>query len=109
MPERLPNLTPRAIAAHQLAQEVHFCKRAKQRFGLKLNAERYQHLIRKVRDNLPGTKFLYHQPPDRTVWRVRAGGIFIRVVYDHRTDRLATCLPLNPPAPKPSPLLPPCK
>lgn len=101
MPARIPDLSLKALIARQEAQEVHFCRRAKQRFGIKLTPERYRHLIRKVQDNLPGTKFLYHQPPDRTVWRIRAGGQPIRVVYDHRTDRLVTCLPFNPPQTKP--------
>ncbi len=78
--------------SHARAQEAHFIRRARQRFGLKITPERYAFLIRKVKENYPGTKFLGHQPPDRTLWMIRAGGYAMRVVFDHRTDRLVTCL-----------------
>lgn len=82
------------------AQEAHFIKRARQRFGLRISPERYRFLILKVKENYPGTKFVGHQPPHRTVWRIRAGGYVMRVVYDHRTDRLVTCLPVAYQPPK---------
>jgi hypothetical protein len=77
------------------ADQAHFIRRAQERFGLKLTPERYAHLVRKVREVLPGTKYLYATSPVRTVWRIRAGGRPIRVVYDETTDRLVTCLPFG--------------
>ena len=87
-----PILTASALAARQIAHERHFTKRARERFGLKLTPERYRFLISKVTENANGTKFLHHMPPNRTVWRIRAGGHKMAVVYDHTTERLVTCL-----------------
>jgi hypothetical protein len=78
-----------------VADQAHFIRRARERFGLKLTPERYEHLVRKVRDCLPGSAYLYATSPTRTVWRIRAGGRPIRVVYDETTDRLVTCLPIS--------------
>lgn len=88
-----PAATPAQIAAAQRDHERHFVKRAKERFDLRVSPERYREFIRKVTENLPGTKFLGHQPPNRTVWRIRAGGHFMRVVFDHVSECLVTCLP----------------
>lgn len=88
-----PILTEAELVAKQRAQERHFCRRARERFGLKLKAEGYRHLMRKVTDNLNGTRFIGHQPPDRTLWRIRAGGQLLVVVFDHTSERLVTCLP----------------
>lgn len=96
-----PILTEAELVAKQRAQERHFVRRARERFGLKLKPERYRHLIRKVTDNLNGTRFICHQPPDRTIWRIRAGGQTMRVVFDHTTERLVTCLPLCATGPRP--------
>jgi hypothetical protein len=87
-----PILSAQALAARQRAHERHFIRRAHERFGLKLTPERYAHLIAKVQENANGTKFLRHMPPNRTVWRIRAGGHAMAVVYDHTSDRLVTCL-----------------
>jgi hypothetical protein len=80
---------------HAAAQERHFIKRARQRFRLKLTHERYRHLVRKVVEVLPGTQFLGPgDTPQRTRWRIRAGGCVMAVVYDESTDRLVTCVPV---------------
>lgn len=93
-----PFLTDAALREKQHAQEQHFVRRARQRFHLVLSPKRYAYLMTKVSQHLRGTKFLGHQPPDKTVWRIRAGGHWIRVVYDHTTDRLVTCLPYGAPS-----------
>jgi hypothetical protein len=103
MSDAKPFLTDAALVKKQRAQERHFRRRALERFGLKLKPERYQHLIRKVTENANGTKFICHQPPDRTIWRIRAGGQVMRVVFDHTTDRLVTCLPAAPDQPERKP------
>jgi hypothetical protein len=80
----------------QVAHELHFRQRAKERFGLKISSVQYLYLITKVTENLPGTKFIEHTPvPGRTMWRIRAGGVLMRVIFDHRTERLVTCLPYS--------------
>lgn len=101
MSESLPPTSHSSLAAKQQAQERHFIGRALERFELKLTPARYQHLIRKVEDTAPGTKFLYHSQPNKTVWIIRAGGQQMRVVYDHTTERLVTCLPLAEYRPRP--------
>jgi len=87
-----PILSAAELTARQLAHERHFIKRAKERFNLKLTPTRYRYLITKVTENANGTKFLRHMPPNRTVWRIRAGGHAMAVVFDHTTERLVTCL-----------------
>lgn len=89
---------PTPLETKAAADQAHFIRRARERFALKLTPERYAHLVRKVREVLPGTRYLYATSPTRTVWRIRAGGRPIRVVYDETTDRLVTCLPLGDPA-----------
>lgn len=81
------------LSERQAAQREHFIRRARERFGLRVSPARYQAFAALVTENGRGTKFLGHQPPNRTVWRIRAGGHWMRVVYDHYTDRLVTCLP----------------
>lgn len=88
-----PADTPAQLAAAQRDHERHFVKRARERFGLRVSPARYQAFILKVTENQEGTKFLGHQPPNRTIWRIRAGGHLMRVVFDHVTERLVTCLP----------------
>lgn len=78
------------------AQMWHFIARARERFRIKLTVARYHRLIRQVEDSAPGTSFLRHQPPERTIWIIRAAGHDMRVVYDHTTARLITCLPYGP-------------
>ena len=75
------------------AQMWHFIARARERFRIKLTVARYHRLIRQVEDSAPSTSFVRHQPPDRTIWLIRAAGHDMRVVYDHTTKRLVTCVP----------------
>lgn len=89
------------IPVYAAAQESHFIKRARQRFGLKLTHERYRYLVRKVVEVLPGTRFVSPgDTPNRTRWRIRAGGHLMIVVYDETTDRLVTCVPDEIAAPR---------
>ena len=97
------------IPAHALAQQSHFIRSARQRFGLKLTPERYRHLVRKVEEMLKGTQFIGATKVEgRTCWRIRAGGLLMAVIYDEGTERLVTCFPLRrdqPPPPKKKKLL----
>lgn len=86
-------LTPHALAATQAAQEKHFIRRAKERFGVDLSPTRYRSMLRKLENQEGEVKFIQHQPPNRTVWVMRVAGRMMRVVYDHTTERLVTALP----------------
>lgn len=76
------------------AHEAHFIRRAQERLKVKLTPARYRHWTRKVRDVLPGTRYLYKDKDSehRTCWMIKAGTLRIRVIYDERTDRLVTCM-----------------
>jgi hypothetical protein len=83
-----------AAAAHAAAQEAHFIRRARERFGLTISPKRYRYWIEKVEKRLPGTEFLHGtDDPQRTVWRIRSGSYTLHVLYDARTARLVTCYP----------------
>lgn len=91
---RLRGGKPTELKKKAEAQLWHFIARARERFGIKLTVARYHRLIRQVEDSAPGTVFVRHQPPERTIWIIRAAGHDMRVVYDHTTARLVTCLPV---------------
>jgi hypothetical protein len=85
---------PQSLAARAYAQERHFLRRARERFGLVISPQRYRHWIRKVEEVLPGTDFLHAtELPARTVWRIRSGSYTLHVLYDETTRRLVTCFP----------------
>lgn len=90
-------MSPTELKNKAEVQLWHFIARARERFGIKLTVARYHRLIRQVEDSAPGTVFVRHQPPERTIWIIRAAGHDMRVVYDHSTARLVTCVPLNRP------------
>lgn len=70
----------------------------RERFKLRVSDRRYRQWMRLITEQGPGTRFLYHQPPNRTVWLIVAAGKPMKVVYDHYTDRLVTCLWIGGPA-----------
>ena len=82
------------LAAQRAAYEAHFIQRVRERFGIKLSPARYRLWCMKVEDVEPGTKYLGETVElGRTAWKIRAGGIVLRVIFDEPTQCLVTALP----------------
>jgi predicted HTH domain antitoxin len=74
-------------------ERVHAKRRAKERYGIELNASSYEEINNIIRTG--NAKLLKKQSLTRKLYEVRYRGILLKVAYDKARGQVVTFLPLQ--------------
>jgi len=75
------------------SERIHFKRRLRERYGIRINRIAYRTLVDKVRAG--NSQYLFKQSNTRAVHRIEIGDIPVTVIYDNLRSELITALPAH--------------